>query len=168
MGEKGTAFGTVKAIEAHFGMQLLDGGNCDFIKAAREAFIAEHGSLDPGFNPLRRTADGRTLQEAAAAGDTDVVAEAESRSTVDVDMLQAMQQKRKKRPRTSQIQSSDYKEFSSLVVKRSTSDSAAAQVIKLLQGRGFKNVELLAVHGTEKGHCHIDEVSGFYYQLPED
>merc|ERR1712187_1032424 len=58
-------YGTVRAVEGCLGIRLLNGEMVgDMIEQARQAFIQKHGTQTPDYNPLRRTADGSTLQEA--------------------------------------------------------------------------------------------------------
>merc|ERR1711920_809553 len=73
------SFGTVKQVECVLGVRMLNGEDLtDLVEDARADFIKEHGTLDPGYNPLRRTADGVTLKEAVESGDMEKVAEAEA------------------------------------------------------------------------------------------
>lgn len=180
---KGNSFGTVKQVESAFGLMLMNGQDCSFIDAAREAFIAEHGSLDPGFNPLRRTADGSTLQDCVALGDLSAVRNAEAASSMNTEKLEQLREghgnrMRKRRRTHTVIREVDYQEFTTVIVERCNNNAASnasakalnqspAQIEQLLKQRGFKNVELIAVYSSTQGHDLVDGLSGFFYKRPQ-
>mmetsp|Transcript_47121 Transcript_47121/g.108926 ORF Transcript_47121/g.108926 Transcript_47121/m.108926 type:complete len:399 (+) Transcript_47121:183-1379(+) len=168
---EGTSFGTVKAIEAFFGLRLIHRNDDDVsavINAAREAFIREHGSLDPGYNPLRRSEDGSTLQDLVKTGQLDKVKEVEQRSSGPL-------AKRRK------ILPGDYLETRHLAVVSSPSNdlnaegagaervlASLSQVKELLVHRGFRpDTQLLAVFGRIGGHLFVDSMAGVYYEMCE-
>lgn len=108
------SFGTVKQVEGVFGLRMMEGEDLtSLIEDARQEFIKEHGSLNPGYNPLRRTSDGSTLQEAVAAGDLSKVAEVES--------LGAGPQRKRKLARISE---QDYAETDDAIIARSVEEDA--------------------------------------------
>jgi len=163
---EGRPYGTVKAVEAVFGDKLLQGGDVSCIDHAREEFIKEHGSLDPGYNPLRRSADGRSLQELVRSGESDKITEALAQSTVDEGKLN--QRKRPSRMKPVVIRESDYRELTSLrIAKSSASSTSTKQLQQLLKKRGFQECDILTVGGESTGNRHVDEVSGSYFQLPK-
>jgi len=164
-------FGTVKQVEGVFGLRMMDGEDItSLIENARQDFIKEHGSLNPGYNPLRRTSDGSTLQEAVAAGDMSKVADVEAQG--------AGRDKKRRR-----ILDSDYVETDDGVVARGLEEVAlkaagaedaaslaqlSAEIRGLLQKRGFQadKIEILAIGTRKAGHAFIDHFSGsVFYQL---
>eukprot|EP00928_Gymnodinium_smaydae_P091523 TRINITY_DN75244_c0_g1_i1.p1 TRINITY_DN75244_c0_g1~~TRINITY_DN75244_c0_g1_i1.p1 ORF type:complete len:400 (+),score=50.99 TRINITY_DN75244_c0_g1_i1:68-1267(+) len=170
---EGVQFGTVKAVEASLGLRMMKGEDLTkMIKDARDEFIKEHGSLNPGYNPLRRTADGSSLKAAALSGDLAKVAEVEGRGSGPAD----------KRRR---LLDEDYVDYADLVVMEATKDSkasrkagaGAADAKALVQSYSLARDSLTARHfeadtpiiavlgGGE--HQYVDVLRGLYYKTSD-
>jgi len=174
-----TPYGTVKAVEVVFGIRLLNGENVDCIDKARADFIEEHGSLNPGYNPLRRTADGTTFKESITAGAMEKVAEVAKVIGIDDPRQGTGQVKKRRRDYEREPLPSDYIESAALStacgdpskVGDDAPDAARAldDVRAALLRRGFQSsTELLRVCTKEPAaNRPVDAVAGIYYQMGE-
>lgn len=124
---KGTSFGTLKQIEAHLGCLVLDGKTLDFVNEGKALAKAEWGDYAWGFNPLRRSEDGTTLQVMAASG-------------LKASELNEMVGKKKKR----RVDEDDYHENKVLVVRSVTMDNGDKDVAAQLRGAGAASAADLA------------------------
>ncbi|CAE8711452.1 unnamed protein product [Polarella glacialis] len=173
------SYGMVKSVEAVFGYRMLNGDLAavkKLIEKARADFIKEHGSLEPGYNPLRRLSDGSTLQEAAESGNADTLQELEDfKNGGDAPTRTKRAKLGPKIPFAS-----DYSEEIPLVLVQSSlkqteplpdASSVAesvATVRSLLLARRFRaGSDLLVVLGHAALHRGVEKVAGTYYEMGE-